>query len=263
MRIKFRINKTVVLMSVLFAVSYMIFMLQQLPAKTAIDWLPKDVLQRSNLRMIGLRGTIWNGQMSQLRLNGFSLANISWQLKALPFLWGDVAYSFKFRQKDAFGKANAVTDFGGVTLDLTSLQSSFPAAQLMPLFYGFPIAIDGQFATDIKHATISKGDQLSLQGEMQWREAALSAPQHILFGDLLVKMQAKDKGTILTVEDQGGPLQMQGQITVQGNGSYVTNLSIAARNTASKALEQSISFLGAKDAQGNMQINYKGKIPNW
>lgn len=263
LRLPRRMNKTVVFMLCLFVISYVIFMLHQLPVTTVVSWVPQKTLQRSGVQLTGLSGTIWHGQTAQLRFNGFSLSNLSWQLHALPLLWGDIALDFKYRQTDAFGKGNAITGFSGAALELASVQCSFPAAQLMPLFYGFPMALDGQLSADIKQATISKGQQLSLQGEMLWREAALSAPQHIVFGDLQVKMQAKDRGTVLTVQDQGGPLQLQGQISVQGNGRYETNISIAARNTASKALTQSISILGARDAQGNVQIRYKGKLPNW
>ena len=257
------LNKPLISLIILFVVSYAFFMLQQLPAKTVMQWLPKNMLQRSNIRLIGVTGTLWNGEVAKLRLNGFGLSNLSWQLHTWPLLFGDVSMGIKFRQSDAFGKAEVQTSYSGEQVTMSSVQGGFPATQLMPLFYGFPIALAGQLTTDIKQATISKGQQLSLQGELLWREAALSAPQHILFGDLQVKMQAKDKGTVLSVHDQGGPLQLQGQITVQGNGAYTTNILVSARSSASKALAQSISILGVRDAQGNVQIKQKGKLPNW
>lgn len=260
---RLRLNKTQLLMLALFAVSYVFFMLQQLPAKTVVQWLPKDMLQRSKVQLTGVTGSIWNGHAVKLRLNGFGLSNLSWQLHTWPLLLGDVSLAIKFRQTDAFGKAEVKTDFGGKELVLSSVQGGFPATQLMPLFYGFPIALAGQLTTDIQEATIRKGQQLSLQGELLWREASLTAPQHILFGDLQVKMQAQDTGTVLSVQDQGGPLQLQGQVTVQGNGAYETNIRVSARSTASKALAQSISILGVRDAQGNVQIKQKGKLPNW
>lgn len=260
---RLRLTKTTILFVSLFLLSYVFFMVRQLPANIAIQWLPQNVLQANNIRLQGIGGTIWNGQLTQARLNGFTLSNVAWQLHSMPLLWGDVAVAFKFRQADAFGNAEVTTDFGGVEAVLSSVQGSFPASQLMPLFYGFPIALDGQVSAEIQQAIISKGQQLSLRGEMLWREAALSAPQHILFGDLQVKMQPRDKGTVLTVQDQGGPLQLQGQIVVQGNGSYATTISVSARPTASKALAQSISILGNRDAQGNVQIQQQGKLPNW
>ena len=260
---RLKLNKTLILFLILFASSYSFFMLQQLPAKTVVQWLPKNMLQRSNVRLMGVTGTLWNGQLAKLRLNGFGLSNLTWQLHAWPLILGDVSLGVKFRQTDAFGKGEITTDFGAEKIVMSSVQGGFPATQLMPLFYGFPIALDGQLTADIKTATIQKGQHLSLQGELLWREAALSAPQQILFGDLQVKMQAKDKGTVLSVQDQGGPLQLQGKITLQGNGAYETNIMVATRSSASKALAQSISILGVRDAQGNVQIKYKGKLPNW
>ena len=158
-----RINKTIVLMLCLFVISYVFFILHQLPVKTVVHWLPQKTLQRSNLQLNGLSGTIWNGQTAQLRLSGFSLSNLSWQLHALPLLWGDIVLAFKFRQTDGFGKGNATTDFSGETLQLSAVQSGFPAAQLMPLFYGFPIALEGQVVDWVQSQVAVQDEQTTFQ----------------------------------------------------------------------------------------------------
>jgi len=250
-------------MLIVFAVTYVFFLLYQLPASQLLRWIPPQNLQRSHIRLSELHGTVWHGQAGQVHLHSFGLSNLSWRLDALPLLLGSVSLGFKFRQADAYGQAEVKTGFSGETLDLSAVRGSFPAANLMPLFYGFPIALAGQVTADIKQATLRQGQQLSLQGELLWREAALTAPQAIQLGDLQVKMQAKGTGTVLSVQDQGGPLQLQGQVTVQGNGSYETHITVSARSSASQALAQSISILGPRDAQGYVKITQRGRLPNW
>ena len=258
-----RLTKTTVAMLIVFAVSYVFFMLQQLPANQLLRWLSQQSLQRSHIRLSDVRGTLWHGKAGQVHLNGFGISNVSWRLHAWPLLWGNVRLGFKFREADAFGQGQVNTGFSAQKVVFSSVRGSFPAADLMPLFYGYPIALAGQVTADIQEATLRKGQQLSLQGELLWREAALTAPQAIQFGDLQVKMQAKGMGTVLSVQDQGGPLQLQGQVTVQGNGTYETHVTVSARSTASQALAQSISILGPRDAQGYVQISQRGRLPNW
>jgi len=260
---RLRFTKTSVGMLILFVISYLFFMLQQLPATKAIQWLPKNTLQGGNIRLSGLSGTVWRGRAAQLHLNSLGLSNLSWRLHAWPLLWGNVSLGFKFRQADAFGRGDVKTGFNAQRLVMSAVRGSFPATRLMPLFYGYPIALAGQVTVDIQRATLRKGRQLSLKGELIWREAALTAPQAIQFGDLQVKMQPKAMGSVLRVQDQGGPLQLQGTITLQGNGAYDSNISISARSSASPALVQSINILGRRDAQGNVQISRRGKLANW
>ncbi|MFO7603263.1 MAG: type II secretion system protein N [Gammaproteobacteria bacterium] len=260
---RLRLTKTTLLVLLIFISSYVLFMLQQLPARTVVGWLPPQSLQGGAIQLNGVSGTLWQGQVAQLRLNGLSVSNLSWQLQGWPLLWGDIALGFRFRQSDASGAGRLNTDIAGEQLLLSAVQGRFPAAQLMPLFYGFPIVLAGEVNAVIEQATLSKGQQLSLQGELLWREAALTAPQHIPLGDVQVKMQAREQGTILTVQDQGGPLELQGQISLEGDGTYQTTLAVSARPAASPALAQSISILGQRDAQGRVQILQRGKLPNW
>lgn len=252
-------TKKMTLLVVLFVVSYVFFMLQQLPANQLMRWMP----QHSPVRLNDIRGTIWNGQAGQVHINGFSISNLSWRLQAWPLLLGNIALGVKFRQADAFGQGQLRTGYNAQHVMLTAVRGSFPAANLMPLFYGYPIALAGQVTANIQQATLRPGQQLMLQGELLWREAALTAPQAITLGDLQVKMQPKGSGTVLTVQDQGGPLQLDGQVTVQGNGSYETNISVAARSSADRTLAQSISILGQRDAQGNVHISQRGRLPGW
>ena len=262
MKKKIRLGKRGTMMLVLGVVAYLSFMLANFPAGAAYKYIVSPFDKGKKISLQGMNGTLWQGEAAQARIAGFNLGKLSWDLRLHSLFTGKLGVDLHTK-----GDGSRIDGLARVGMDQTlyldNLQGRIPAASLMPLFYGFPIAIGGQISADIKHAEIRQGKRLDLDGKMVWHSAALTAPQPVNLGDLFVAMLPEADGTKLLLSDQGGPLTLEGTIQVKHNGQYKANIYLGTRDDKQPALSNGLKMMGRTNPDGKVLVSRTGKLQNW
>ncbi|MDH5409712.1 MAG: type II secretion system protein N, partial [Gammaproteobacteria bacterium] len=136
-------------------VAYVYFLLVNFPASAAYQYFVTPLDRTKQLKLQGINGTLWTGQAAQANIANLNMGKLDWDLNLLSLLTGKLGVDLLTEGNDSRIEASAKAGFDQ-TLYLSKMQGKIPAQMLMPLFYGFPIAIAGQITADIKHAEIKQ-----------------------------------------------------------------------------------------------------------
>ena len=238
---------------------YLVFLIVKIPASLAVQFIEADDNLAAMLQLQGVDGTIWNGHADTARVNKLTLNNLTWDLNVLPMLLGQLDVDVRFGIDKGHGRANVALGFGG-DVELSDVQARVPAQALMPLLYGFPVALVGEFSANLNNVEIQQGQRFAADGRLVWHGAGVSAPQALGFGDLALKLEPDGEGSKGVVSDGGGPLSVEGTFTVQPNGQYQMNLRLASRETGNTPLKAALGFLGRPDSQGKVTFRKGGRL---
>jgi len=259
---KIRVNRRWSGLIVLGVVAYCYFLLVNFPAGAAYQYFVAPLDRGKKVSLQGLSGTLWAGQAAQARIANFNLGKLNWNLNLLSLLGGKLGVELLTESTDSRIEARAKAGLDQM-LYLDKLQGKIPAQMLMPLFYGFPIAISGQITADIKHAEVKQGKRIDVDGKMVWYGAALTAPQAVELGDLFVAIRPDKDGSKLLLSDQGGPLTLDGTIQVKHNGQYKLNIYLGTRDNSQPALTNGLKMMGRTNPQGKVLVSRTGRLLNW
>lgn len=259
---KIRLTRRWVGFILLGIIAYAYFMLVNFPAGAAYKYFIAPLDRGRTVTLQGLSGTLWSGQAARLRVANLNLGRLKWELLPLSMFTGKLGVDLQTNGPDSRIEGRAKAGLNQ-TLYLNKLQGKLPAQALMPLFYGFPVAIAGHITADIKHAEIKPGKRIDVEGNMVWHDAALTAPQAVTLGDLLVAMRPDKDGTKLLLSDRGGPLILEGTVEVKHTGQYKANVYLGSRDKNQTPLSNGLKMLGRPNPQGKVLISRTGRLPNW
>jgi len=260
---KIRVTKTGRRLIYVGIIAYLFFLVHALPA----SFLPRYILPSLKVahvvNMQGVHGSIWQGQAADASIAGFSLGKLSWDVRTWGLLLGKLKLHLKYGQGNNRGNAYVSLGMGG-SLSAEDVDMQFPAEQLMPLIYGFPISITGTMRGNLKEAVIERGKILQVQGRIVWLNAALRAPQ-IDLGDFLITLEPVNLGSKILVKDQGrGAVQAEITVFLNGDGQYRMNGWLKARDSGQQAVTEALRLFGNSDNSGRYWINVKNaRLRGW
>ncbi len=238
---------------------YLVFLVAGVPAAVAWQWLGGDPALRRVVQLQGLAGTVWEGEAAAARVRALDLGRVEWELRLLPLAWGELAARVAFVREDGSGRGEVARGLGGA-LRLRGAELRLPAQALMPLFYGYPVVPKGEAVARLKRLEAVPGERFTAEGRIVWRGAGFAAPQPMDLGDLVVTLVPEGEGTRGTLADAGGPLSVEGVVTIGADGAWQLKATLAARESGSP-VAGALRFLGRPDARGRVTLVRRGRLP--
>lgn len=261
-RRRFKLTKSFYKFLTFGIVMYAVFLLATVPANAVYSWFVDGTPRTKLISLSGVTGTVWSGSAGNATINGVTLGKLEWEMHFIPLLIGKTSFDIRFKSLETQGRGAIASSFGG-NLYAHNFEFRAPLGVFAPLMYGIPVSFEGQLTGRIEDLKLEKGTRLNAKGRIVVSNTASVVPQRVEIGDMLIKVDPDDTGTRINLTDQGGPLQLQGNINVTGTGQYNVNMTLATRQSASKPLVQSLRFLGRADASGNYYFRKKGQLPGW
>jgi len=243
--------------------AYLIFLLHALPASFLTRYLLPSIPAVRAVNLQGVHGSIWQGQATEARFGNFTLGKLDWDVRSWGLLLGKLKLHLKFSQDGQRGSADVGLGMGG-SLSAEDVNMQFPAQNLMPLMYGYPMSIGGELRGNLKQVNIERGRVLQAQGRIVWLNAALLAPQNINLGDYLITAEPVNTGSKILLKDQGhGPVQTEITVTVLGTGTYHISGWLKARDPDQQSITEALRLLGRPDNSGRYWVGVNGKLRGW
>ena len=240
-------------------VCVLLFAISLFPARLAFQLLAPD-----GVRGIGLRGTVWEGSAGVIELPGLALRDTEWDLSVARLLTGQLGADFKSRWNGGFAEGYAAT---GIFSDLIirDTLANMTGAWLSATA-GLP-RVDGQIAITIDQLELDDMWPEHLVGVMSIQELSstlIGVGQAGLLGNVIAEFDssADDSADVITglIRDEGGPLELDGTVTLQKPASYSLSVKVKPRPAASASLRQNLQFLGSADASGAYVFELSGSL---
>ena len=244
---------------VLFAVVvYVGFLAANFPADRAYAMLKERLPPR--IQLFGLEGSVWHGHAEVAQLGQYRLAPLNWQYRLLGLLKGRVDVKVAFDRGPA--RASGVVGLSpGGKIHLTDVDVALPANELVRMLRLPVVKVDGSLDAKLDTAQLQAAHMTALNGTLTWGDAQVLNPQSYRLGTLEAVFTTENDQIKGTLHDKGGPLLLDGLVTVKPDGSYQVNANVGTRDNSQPALNRLINSLGRQGPGGKVALNYSGKMP--
>jgi general secretion pathway protein N len=231
--------------------AFLLTLLVGLPARALAPLLPPRVTVGT------LEGTVWRGRTDALAVDGQTIGALRWQLHPLHLFLGRVALDTELDRRDGQARAGLRLGFGG--MEARDVEAHLPLSALPRNIV--PAGWSGVLRAELARVSLPKGAVPRIEGMIELRNLKAPPPQGAAIGSysLLFDATSKQKDRLVgKVKDLDGPMQVEGTLSLGADRSYVVEGLVAPRPDASKAVTDTLRFLGTPDAQGRRPFSLAG-----
>jgi hypothetical protein len=241
--------------------AFLVFLVTGVPASLITKLAPAE-LQISNPR-----GSLWSGQASSIRFGSVRLGQTSWKLRPVRLLLGSLAGQIDASLPGGFARGSFVLGLGG-SIALSDFSAASPLANLAASL-GTSLPIDqGELSLDLQALDIEDGWPTRAVGDIRVDNVALvfrgGRPVPEQAASFLLNLAAEEvpeDGTLLgSVSDQGGPLEMVGELRLTPPTNYELSGRAKPRPSAPEELGNALVMLGPENASGGRDFTFAGSL---
>lgn len=242
-------------------IAYGFFLLAQFPAAALAD----RVAAYADVRR--LEGGVLAGRAAGVRWRSLSVETLAWRWQPWALALGRLQYRLEIDRPDIDLSARIAIDWrGGVRVQ--RLRGHLPLSAVAAVS-GLPLPLTGRLELDLHgQARLGQAGLPEAHGRLRLSDARAPLLGELPLGDFLATLSTAapaDGQTALAlraaIEDAGGPLALEGVLTVDSRGRYRFSGEAALRDAADPRLEQAVGVLGRPGADGKRRFNLTGVLP--
>lgn len=251
-------SKSILLYILFGTFIYIVSLVAALPANRVVNHL-LPASASSYIKYQGISGSIWNGQATQFSVRQIALGKLQWDLSFIPLFWGTADVQLTSKRDGALLVSDVAIRSRSISLQDTRFEIGI--ADLMPLFYGFPISLDGNIKAFFKSIEIDPASRMNIEGRAVLSDINLLAPQDLSLGNLVATFENNDNGTRININDKQGPVQVDAVVTLAETGFYTVNATLTPRASSDASIKNALAMFAKADSQGRYTYNTRGRIP--
>jgi hypothetical protein len=238
----------------------LVFMIVSLPASLVLDSVASE-----RVRIMGVSGSVWRGEIRSIGLPGLTLRRTRWQLRPLGLLAGRLASRIETELPGGYARGELSVGLNGV-LACADFEAVSPVAPIARLI-GIPAA-GGTATVKIDDLKLEDNWPRAAIGVVRLRDVPLIVPGVTdiagAFGSFQVSFAAEtipvDGPLVGALEDFGGALELQGEIALRPPANYAVSGLVRARPEAPRALADGLMLIGPDAGQGRREFSLTGSL---
>jgi len=237
--------------------AFLFFLAWNAPAARLFGLLNERLPGEVHWGAMGIEGNWHHGGCRWLRVENFVCRDLRWQLHPLALCTGDLTLTAAFTTTDDGAMQGTVTA-NGMGLEITGLNARLPLAWLTAWQQSMGIRAQGTAEAELSRLAIRKGRLTAAQGTIRLND--LEVDQRLRLGTLAVTLTTTADGVEARIKDTGGPVQLQGLLTLTGDHGYTLRGFCAAR-ADDPNLKDALALFGPPDEKGRIPFSQQGQIP--
>jgi general secretion pathway protein N len=223
------------------------------PARVGYDWFAPP-----ELKLSGIRGSIWQGNASEASLHGVYLRELHWQIRPWQLLTATLAYSVKSKFASGFLEADVAAGAAGV-LTVSNLSAAVPLAELQPVL-GMP-GIRGNLSVQVKALRIKDGLPIAADGDVTIAGLAVPFVYRDALGDFRAEFFTQDAAVVASLEEVDALIDLAGSLQISADRNYRLLGQLGVTDRTPVALRQYLgASLGTPDARGRHEFRLEGVL---
>jgi general secretion pathway protein N len=242
------------------AVLYLLFLLLLTPAA----WWLKLVTLPASVKLGTVSGTLWQGEVQAVSLNGYVLPQVSWHLKPWSLFGGKLAADLdigQIRQTSLpYAKASLAYGFSGLELNTSQLRLPVePIVPLLKLRLPFQVAASGNLLLNVSSFRMGQPWCEEFSGKASWLDAKFQAPSGWIDLKALDARLSCEQGQLQLVTEAGNPLALNVTAVIGEKGRYQLNGTLKPDASMPKEVHQAMQFVSRPDAEGRFTIKLQSR----
>lgn len=240
---------------VLGVLVYTLSLVINFPARIAYG-LAQDFLPAS-VRLFGLEGSLFKGSGKAVLMDSVPVREVNWAFEPTELLMGRISFLLQLRfdggriassvAADPLMRISLFDVSGDLPLEL--LQSTSPQGAL----------VYGRLVPAIERLTIKNGVVSRAKGRVAAKAVSYRRDGVLPLGDFVAGVDAEGAPVAVGIADSGGPLRLNGQLVLAGDGSYQLEAMAGARES-SPELVNLLAQIGTPNQDGQYAIQLEGRI---
>jgi len=242
---------------------YLVALVLNFPAERAYaHWKASEQSSRT-LALSSISGSVWSGKAGVALIQGQTLENIEWNIRPWSLLFGQVGLDWRFQLPAGSEKngsyAQAKTSLGlDGSIEFSTLEARVPASTIAKLAQAGALRPTGSVSLNLSDVVWDGQNLVSANGRVVWHSAGITLLKPLPFGDQALTLETTDNVIKGVLKDSGGALSLDGIVTLNAEGKYEFNGSLAARNAPN--LERALRSLGRPAADGRIKLKQSGTL---
>ena len=238
-------------------VIYLLFVMSQIPATQVYTLLKNNTQLPVSLYQIS--GSAWEGQATVADIGVNRLEEFHWTLRPWALILGRWEARIQFSK--GAGKITAVSGrtFGG-NVFLHDVGGQLPLSDIESFISKNPMGLIGDLDIKLENLTLSGHLIDTVEGILKVEGAGLGPPINTVIGNFKMAINTTDEGIRGVLSDTGGPLQTEGLLLMQPDGSYKLTAEITIRDASRSDLQNALRLIGTPNPDGKISIVQSGKI---
>jgi hypothetical protein len=219
--------------------------LVQFPAGIALRWFAPP-----NISFAGVAGTLWSGSAATCSVEGFTVEGLRWDLRPISLLVGRLSADVEARIPDGFVSGNVAASPSSVSFSGVRAATSLPAlAGILPVR-----GLRGQANVALEQLVLENGWPATAVGD--------GSGAYVPLGDYTVSFVPAPEGQLAaTFVDNGGPLEVNGTVSLDTQRVYMIDALVEPRAGANAMLVEGLKIMsGEPDAEGRRRFNLSGSL---
>jgi hypothetical protein len=216
-----------------------------LPARLALAWFAPPAVSAW-----GVTGTVWNGQVSELALQGRSLGALRWEARPGRFLALRPTWDIELRRPDGYVRGRVGTSLSGRSQYFDDLEASLELGTLPPAIV--PIGVTGQLRLSAQQLHLVKGWPQAVVGRAAVSE--LQLPGVIMPLGPFSFHFPEQTPPVGSISSTGGPLSVDGRIELRDVGRWLFSADLAPGENPPRELVDGLRFVGEDLGDGRRRL---------
>ncbi|MFP4610362.1 MAG: type II secretion system protein N [Thiohalophilus sp.] len=225
---------------------YLLFLLARWPANHAWQQIDDRGMLPPRLEVNTVAGTIWHGELRRLNVAGTEINRVRWQVRFGTLLRGRLGVDIDAASEGGFLRGRV--HLSPTRLGAENISGRLPAKRLEPIIARYspmPTQVAGQLALAVEKLAMDHDGAIEdLDGRLAWHDGSVTVDNTVFkVGGLMSRFQANDGVIHGELDDDGGPLALDGQWQLRPDGRYRLDARPRARDQASDALRNALAPL--------------------
>jgi general secretion pathway protein N len=242
-----------ILITVLAVVAFAVILIARMPASWVIPSHPAAVA------CSGTDGTVWSGACAGLSVQGQQVGDLTWELHPASLLSGKIgAHIALTRPGSGALQTDIESSFSGKTVTLHNVKAD---VRMDPaLMAALHSDMHGAMRLDLALARVEDGNLTDIHGHIEARDLYQTGGTPGSIGNYAVDFPGGSHPPKGKLRDLGGPLSVEGEVSLEPQRRVVVSGLVAARSNAPADLANQLKILGTPDAQGRRPFSLENSF---
>ncbi|MFZ4790192.1 MAG: type II secretion system protein N [Candidatus Competibacteraceae bacterium] len=238
--------------------AFLLFLLLLAPASLVTDWIGQRL---TGFKVQTVEGAATDGVAQGLQWRGARIEKLSWGWRPLALATGSLKFSLNVDDPDLKLTGTAATGWDR-HWRFQALAGQAPLAKLYVLAGQSNLPAQGVVELKLRELRLNAaGWPVAADGVVHLRNLRTTLGQALTLGDFTAQVTTADPAGIQgKVQDDNGPLVLEGAFSLLPDGRYRFNGQAAVRDASNQPLRQAMNLLGPPGSDGRWALNFSGVL---
>lgn len=237
--------------------AWLFFMLMLFPAGHAYQWIGARVSLPVDLYQID--GSLWSGSARTAVIAGKPVGQLHWRFRPHALLLGRLEFRIDMQRDNGRFEGLAGRALNGsmylrdARVDITLNEAALLAG------YG-DLGLAGRLDASIRQVRLGRDGLTGAEGLIEVAGAGIGPPLNVQLGGYAMEITSGEDAIHGALRDSGGPLQTEGTLLVNPDGSFRFTAGFSPRGSGSEELMRALRMIGTPGAGGKVTVSQQGRI---